>query len=296
MPKPQRILVAVEQDDTAKFVLEKATALAQAANAQIHVVRVIYDPNVDARVHTEKDRHLLKTYLMQAEESWLEDFVEANPKPGNPIETATIWNKESYIGILDAATECEADLIIKASSQPQGINGFFRTPQDWHLLRHATIPIMLVKPEAWHSKPVVLAAIDALEDDQDKLNKAILTEASQLAKTLGGELDIVVAHPFVQPWIGPNTVPIDFERVKREIEADIHKTVERLAADAPLTYRYLLIEEGSTAVAVGHQVDTTGAEVLVMGTVARDGIKGLVIGNTSETILYHVQCDVLVLR
>lgn len=291
-----RILIAVEQDETAKVILEKATALALAAEAEVHVVRVIYDANVDAKIHSAADRQTLKTYLMEAEETWLEELIEDADSQIKLVESATIWNKDEYIGILDAAEACGADMIMKAAHQPEGMDAVIRTPQDWNLLRHSEIPVMIVKPVAWRSGPVILAAIDALHEDQEPLNRNILQEASQLAKILGGTLDIVVAHPFVQPFIGPNTVPIDFDKVRKEVEADIKATVEKLAASENVAFRYLEIEEGTTANAVGHQADAVDAEILVMGTVARDGIRGLVLGNTSETILYRVQCDVAVLR
>ncbi len=291
-----KILVAVEQDDTAGVVLEKAVKLASAANAEIHVIRVIYDSNVDANIHNAADRQQLKTFIMEAQESWLEDLIDTVRNQASVIESATIWHKEEHQGILDAARDCAADFIIKAAQQPTGLDAVIRTPQDWALLRHAEIPVMMVKTEAWRSQPVILAAVDALHEDQNPLNRSILVEASQLAKILGGEMDVVVAHPFVQPFIGPNTVPIDFQKIRVEAEADIKSTVDGLLGSENISYRYLHIEEGSTANAVGHQADTTDAEILVMGTVARDGIKGLVLGNTSETILYRVQCDVVVLR
>ena len=291
-----KILIAVEQDETAKVVLEKATTFALAADSEIHVVRVIYDANVDAPVHDKDSRQQLKTFLLEAEETWLAEFVEDAAGTVKLIESATIWHKDEYQGIIDAAVDCEADIIIKASHQPQGIDAVVHTPGDWNLLRHSPVPVMMVKPQAWQHQPLVLAAIDALHEDQGPLNRKILTEAYQIATILNGDLDIVVAHPFVQPWIGPNTVPIDFEKVRTEVEKEIRSTVKTLADGEDVKYRYLTIVEGSTAGAVGHQVDKSGAEILVLGTVARDGIKGLVLGNTSEAILYHVQCDVAVLR
>jgi universal stress protein E len=292
----EKILVAVEQDDTAKFVLEKGVKLALAAQAELHVIRVTYDANVDAQVHDEAARHQLKTYLMEAQETWLDEFIEDVDRNVRLIESATIWHKDEYIGILDAAKDCQADMIIKACQQPQGVDAVVRTPQDWNLLRHSDIPVMMVKAEAWRRDPVVLCALDALHEDQEELNRRIIREGSQLAAILQGNLDIVVAHPFVQPFIGPNTVPIDFEKIRDEVERDIKASIERMVDLEDTSFRYLVIEEGATANAVGHQVDTSDAEILIMGTVARDGVKGFVLGNTSETILYRVQCDVAVLR
>ena len=291
-----KILIAVEQDETANVVLDKAITLAQAADAEIHVVRVIYDANVDADIHDKASRQQLKTFLMQAEESWLEEFIEDSIGKVKLIESATIWNKQEHQGIIDAAEDCDADIIMKASHQPQGMDAVVHTPQDWNLLRHSGVPVMMVKPEAWQPTPLVLAAIDALHDDQNALNRRILSEAAQLAKILGGSLDVVVAHPFVQPWAGPNTVPIDFEKVRTQVEAEIRKVVQELTQPDGIDYRYLNIVEGSTAGAVAHQAQKSDAELLVLGTAAREGIKGLVLGNTSEAILYHVQCDVAVIR
>ena len=36
--------------------------------------------------------------------------------------------------------------------------------------------------------------------------------------------------------------------------------------------------------------------LLVMGTVARDGVSGLIIGNTAETVLDVVRCSVLAVK
>ena len=38
------------------------------------------------------------------------------------------------------------------------------------------------------------------------------------------------------------------------------------------------------------------ADLVVMGTVARTGIAGLLIGNTAEAILEQVQCSVLAVK
>jgi universal stress protein E len=292
----ERIIVAVEQNDSAKFVLEKAEKLALAADAELHVIRVIYDANVDSVYHDASSRYQIRTYLMEAEETWLEDFVGDLDRRVKLIESATIWNKDEYAGILDAADESNADIIIKAAHEPGFMDTFVRTPQDWNLLRHADIPVMLVKPESWHKNAVVLAAIDALDEDQAALNGRLLKQAGALADTLGGEMDIVVAHPFVDPFVGPNTVPVDFGRIQEKVEKDIRKIVDQLSSQQDVSYRYLHVEEGSSAVAVAQQVEAIDAEILVMGTVARDGVKGIVLGNTSETILYRTRCDVAVLR
>ena len=38
------------------------------------------------------------------------------------------------------------------------------------------------------------------------------------------------------------------------------------------------------------------ADLVVMGTVARTGVPGLIMGNTAETILNHLDCSVLAIK
>ena len=43
-------------------------------------------------------------------------------------------------------------------------------------------------------------------------------------------------------------------------------------------------------------VDKRRINLLVMGTVARTGVSGLLIGNTAESVLDHVRCSVIAVK
>ncbi len=43
-------------------------------------------------------------------------------------------------------------------------------------------------------------------------------------------------------------------------------------------------------------VNKNGVDLIVMGTVARAGAAGLMVGNTAERILNSIQCSVLALK
>lgn len=291
-----RILLVVERDDDAPMLLEKTRALASAADASLDVVRVIYEGIVDLSVHDVEKNQALKTYIMQAEEAWLEDLVENIVNKVKSVDTAIIWHKDEWQGIIDAAEQCDADLIVKVANVEGGIDTVVHTPQDWNLLRHSTIPVMLLKPNAWVSEPVVLAAIDAIKEEQNELHRKVLKKASSLAHILGGELHLVCAYPLVEPWAGPSTIGIDFVQIKKDVEAEIKKRVEQMTRETGVTFKYLHIEEGKAGMVIRDLVEKSNTELLVLGTVGRTGVKGLIMGNTSEMILHHTNCDVVVLR
>ena len=42
--------------------------------------------------------------------------------------------------------------------------------------------------------------------------------------------------------------------------------------------------------------DELESRMIVLGTVARTGFKGYMIGNTAEQILYYMHCDILAVK
>ena len=215
---------------------------------------------------------------------------------GASLDCLTLWNKDTWQGIIDAAADFGADLILKAANVDEGLGTVAHTPQDWSLLRQSTVPVMMLKPDAWVEGPSIFAAIDAIEDDQQELNRRILLEASNLTRILRGKLHIIAAYPITEPWGEPPPSGIDFKSVKQEVEGFVKTRAAELVAATGIEYNYLYVEEGNPAMVIEQFVDDTEAEVLVMGTVARTGVRGVTIGNTSETIIHHTNCDVVVIR
>ena len=56
------------------------------------------------------------------------------------------------------------------------------------------------------------------------------------------------------------------------------------------------VEEGPADVLIPHIASKLNAGVVVLGTVARTGLSGALIGNTAEVVLDMLECDVAVLK
>jgi hypothetical protein len=54
--------------------------------------------------------------------------------------------------------------------------------------------------------------------------------------------------------------------------------------------------EGEPERAIPHFIDRNGIDLVVMGTVARSGIRGLVMGNTAERVLQRLRGSVLAVK
>lgn len=288
------VLAVVSNRDDGEIVLEKAVHVARANDAALHVIKVVYEGFVDLSSHDVDKSQKLKSWVMQAEEAFLEDLIDPWRNQIAHLESATIWHKSQWEGILDVARDVNADFILKPTQYP--VTEVIRTPQDWSLLRHAEIPVMLVKPVNWSDKPRIAAAIDATDKEEKALNGRILRQAARLASTFGTKLHVFSAFPSVEHWIGPITVAIDFDQVRESTSNEIKHEIRELADQVGIKVDELHALEGEPGEVIQNELDQLNAEILVMGTRARHGPMGRLLGNTSESIIHQVNSDVVVLH
>jgi nucleotide-binding universal stress UspA family protein len=60
----------------------------------------------------------------------------------------------------------------------------------------------------------------------------------------------------------------------------------------PVTY----LPKGPAVTEAPELANRIGAEVAVLGTLARSGLTGLLVGNTAEAVLHRLDCSVLALK
>ena len=293
----QRVLVIVRREPDTAQVLNKVAQFA--AGAQVHVIRVVHDDMVASRYASRGDAQTLKTFMLQAEQEYLEGLIEPFRARFKSIESATVWHRRSYAAVLAVARDIKASLIVKGAEVGGRLAEIVRTPDDWHLLREAACPVMLLKLAAWLPRPRIIAAVDALDEVHTALNHQVLSAANTMAEVLGGSFDLVSTYPAYQPWAAEMAAAYDYVKLRRSIEKEID-THQRALLSASSALKIGSVRqhaiEGEPAHSINRVAEEIGAEVIVVGTAARAGISGLVMGNTSEALLHITQRDVLVVH
>lgn len=169
------------------------------------------------------------------------------------------------------------------------------------LLRKCPCPVWVMRPTRARVQRVLVAVNpDPAELD---LNRVLLQLAASMVNLHGGELHVVHAWELY----GEETmrrsaflhVPAEeLESLLRDEEASHRAALDELLGDVGLAdepwQTHLL--KGRAATVVPELVATARINLLVMGTVARTGISGLLIGNTAETILSNVRCSVIAVK
>ncbi|MEQ9003118.1 MAG: universal stress protein, partial [Pseudomonadales bacterium] len=263
MPTMKNILVALGSADEARYVLRKAAALATANHARLHAVRVVHEGVADIGTSAIDASAELKSFILASAETELEEWLTPARRHVPDLDSVTLWNARTWEGLLHAAEQAAADLIIHAVSTHHKFGDVVRTPDDWNLLRHAPVPVMLVKPQPWVDDPIVVCALDPFDDAHQNLNVALLQESQGFASVLRGELVVVVAYPLFEPWVGQLGATGSYEEIRQSIDSDIRDRVDALARQAGVRFKHLIVEEGHATEVIGRVVEDTVAELLV---------------------------------
>ena len=204
-----------------------------------------------------------------------------------------LWCERSYRAVVDRAEALGAELIVIEANRHGALEHLFHA-DDWHLLREAPCPV-LVLPRAPRPVTAVIAAVDALAEgpEQELLAERVLDQANAFAHALGLPLTVVTVVPdpaliYASPVAVPLTADLIGELTERARRAQ-HALLERIGLE-PEAAR---VETGRVEDALA-QLATDA--LLVIGSVANKGLKGLVLGNTAERVLHRVTTEMLVVN
>jgi len=315
MKRFKDILCVVEPGEACKPALERAVTLAENNQASLMVMDMIERVTIGIGM-PEGDPITadLQAAMVNSHALELEALVDPY-RSRIKIKTKVQIVEVPFLEIIHEVLRSGHDLVIKIPENQDWLDRLFGS-DDMHLLRKCPCPIWLIKPQAPKSYRRILAAVDvdvtysqAKQESQHVLNRQILEMASSLALSDFAELHIVHAWeasgesamrgPFIKT---PEEKIIAYiEQVKRQhevsMEALISEVTSNLGQDA---LNYLQpqshLVRGFARKEIPALAKQIEVDLVVMGTVARTGIPGFIMGNTAETILNQINCSVLAIK
>lgn len=297
-------------------VVERAVALAENNQASLTVVSLIERFSAATNMlESEATPAELQTLVIQGHEQHLAALIEPY-QDRKPIQTKVLTGIP-FLEIVREVLRSEYDLVIKPTEAHDWLDRLFSS-DDMHLLRKCPCPVWLIKPESHKTCRRILAAVDAGDDypqaelrTRYALNQQVLEMAGSLALSEFAELHIVHVWDAVgeslmrtrAPFMSgtDDTIIRYVEQVRKRhqhnLDALILEMTRRLGQDAIdyLKPQIHLIKglARKEVPALSRQLE---ADLIVMGTVARTGIPGFIMGNTAEAILNQIDCSVLAIK
>lgn len=270
------ILVIIDPQHDNSSVLTRAKEFATVMNAQLHLL-VCSDSKKSADLLTE-----LVDSLHQ------EHFKATS-------EIAWYSNYHNTIVTIQKAQGC--GLVIKSHIPDSALKRVILTPDDWKLLRTCPCPILIVnQSKSWVGRPV-LAAVDLGNPNKDHaaLHSMLVKVSNTLTRVADGSLHLVSVYPApISLEIHPEShVPGMTPEIKEIYISACKEYEEQYEA---LTKENIHLCAGAPDIVIPQIAKQIDAAVCVIGTVARTGISGVLIGNTAESILDDLTCDILIIK
>ena len=261
-----KIMVILDPTSEHQPAFRRGLESAHMTGARLHIYACLgtFQQEESSPANTARVQAMLKQGLDQARQEGIECTGE--------LEWAGDWRRQA----LSAAARSSASMIFKNYSPHTDMERQMQTTYDWTLLRLAPCPVLVVKNRRDWKHRRVLAAIypDATDDAHDKLNHQLISFAQRFSDAYGSEAHLVSA----------------FNDLNQEPDAGA------LAEVCGIAEEFVHIRQGAPADVIQAVADEITADLILIGTVGRQGIHGTVVGNTSEKLLDHTASDLLVLN
>lgn len=270
--------VIVDLEQEAHHALKRAVEISKLFDANITLLTWCHDKNPDAS---------MAQLIELAKDIEVDGELHYKVTTGKPV----------HQGLLDYINKSDIDLVLKTAHQHTALEKFL-TPTDWHLLRETDVPILFVKNGNWPSKSNVMGAINIDSDSAHQaLNDEIIDNTIKLAEMCGGNPHLIN----VFPW------PLfDFAQLKHLVKREDHykkmsashqKSLMKYINGRPIKKEWVHHAEGLTPEeCIPDIIRSNKSDLLVIGTIKRNGLQAMTTGNTTEKILDDIQCEVLALK
>ncbi|HHJ14610.1 MAG TPA: universal stress protein, UspA [Gammaproteobacteria bacterium] len=311
MKRFNNILCVVAPGAGRKPALARAVTLAENNQARLTVVgvseRVTAGIGMPAGGPISAD---LQAAIVSEHERELESLLE--PYRQRVDVQVKVLVGTPFLEIIREVLRNGRDLVIK-TIEPRDWQDRLFGSNDMHLLRKCPCPVWIMLPGEASNYRRILAAVDfdPMQEagEANDSNRLILELASSLALSDFAELHVVHAwEPVMENLmrvfssdLSEEQIAANVARERRERLARLERLTGRLrdwlGAEA---YEYLSprlhLRQGNPRKEIPALARQIEADLVVMGTVARTGIPGFIVGNTAETILNQIDCAVLAIK
>ena len=277
-----RILVVIDPTSPQQLALVKAQLIAKLGNCHIHAFMCIYKDMAESGGHGSHED--FKRQRLQQAEEWLRQEMRSCDTSGLSYSTEIVWDSNWVKALVQAIEQARWDLVVKSSFHHSKAQRFFSETADYYLMRHCSCPILFTHQSQEWQADRILACVDLESGDSAhaRLNEAILANARALAEIIGMELYLGSAYATA---IHSEQLPI------KARQGDL--LAGQLGEYFGLGAEHVLLRKGETVATLRAICDEIEPSIVVIGTLARRGVSGKLIGNTAEKLLDAIDADLL---
>ena len=291
MQKLQRILVGIDfEHDHRKLTAGSRVAAEQALRLAARTgakVDFLHSTHLDAEAeeatasppwNVEEVLGLLQTELSRPVE----------------VDSVTLTDERPWVALIQAVLAGKSDLIVVAKRNRAEHDGRKLGSVSLKLVRKCPAPVWVVRPEKEVNHQCIVAATD-------------LSPVGDLATDYGAFLadaencELCVVHAWQVPMeLQMSAARLGMEETAARKKAIADEAAAHIRALAPVSELgdraalYLTCDSPSHAIL--QLAEEKQPDLVVMGTISRGGIAGVLVGNTAEKLLDRLDCSLLTVK
>jgi nucleotide-binding universal stress UspA family protein len=312
----KNILYITNQESEQTDTFKRVQALVENNQAQLTIVSTAdkIPPNskfFKIRVSSKE----VQSEIIEKSRLFLEELIANSALKNKSTVSSKVLVGIPYLEVIKEVLRKDVDLVIKdlvdVDSKVKDLDA-----SDMHLLRKCPCAVWLNRSSGFSSPIKVIATLDVDDSYPDEelatrhdLNMDVFSIAASYSVTEMAELYAVHAWNAIgESMMSGGFVNKSKEEVSSYVnEVKLHaeqklndfmsESAEELGKEMMdfLSPKAQLLK-GDANTEIPKFADDVNAELVVMGTVCRTGIAGVLIGNTAEAILNRLNCSVLAIK
>jgi len=282
-----------------QVALARANQLALSNQAKVTLVRTV-EGLPSAVSYFLSDKRIAE--LQEAATTLARNHLDALQKQLDPslqVVTRVLVGKP-FIELIRAVNSASHDLLIKPKQAIDKDATLGST--DLHLLRKCPCPIWIIKPTQRKPFGKILVAVDPDPSDPERLSlhADLVKLGTSLAKHENGKVEVVHAWSLY----GETTLrsprfklsDVEINAMADNEQATRQKWLNALVSPYLESPIKTILVKGQPEAALSEIIEKKKPDIVIMGSVARTGLPGLLIGNTAEYILSRINCSTLTVK
>lgn len=294
MKNLKRILVGIDYSASCENALREAARISNWNDGKLICLHVFDEEILEEFKHYES---FDKKAVMDEALHRLEAFVAEQLGAGHDIE-CVVEIGHPFKELIHGVKKWEADLLVLGSrgfnQKHSGRTGVFAS----RCIRKAAVPVLLVRKHQTDPFERVVACVDFSATSERAVEHAL-----EVAEQSAGKLELL--HIFLSPLmaatdsygLGPALPMIDAAETQRILEKKLTALADRLGEAYPSVEITSTVREGVSIsrTAIDHLTECS-ADLVVLGTRGRTGLKSLLMGTTAEKLIHETPCSALAVK
>jgi len=294
MKNLKTIVVGIDFSDSSARALAEAARIANWNAADLVCLHVFDQKVMDDLGHY---RGFNRDAVLDAAMHRVETFVASSIGTGHGLRPR-IAVGHPFKELVRVVEEVRAELLVMGARGHQQNDPTKTGTIATRCVRMAPVDVLLVRREQEEPFRRIVACIDFSENSIEAAREAVaiaVQDKSSLDFISIYESSILAAADI--GGLGPALPPMDSTDVVRALEKNLEELAETFTKEAPdLNIACRVLERAGATRGLVDYLNEVGADLAVLGTRGRTGLKSLLLGTTAERLMHESPCSALVVK